>query len=79
MRPWCSAIVRPQSFSIGWLFVLAGTGTKFNVRNLAPVAQLDRAPDYGSGGWEFLSPGVPLVPKLYRKLSKDAASKVLLL
>ena len=19
----------------------------------APVAQLDRAPDYGSGGWEF--------------------------
>jgi hypothetical protein len=21
----------------------------------APVAQLDRAPDYGSGGWEFES------------------------
>ena len=33
--------------------MLAGIGTKFNISFLAPVAQLDRAPDYGSGGWEF--------------------------
>ena len=26
-----------------------------NLKFLAPVAQLDRAPDYGSGGWEFES------------------------
>ena len=25
----------------------------FNSLAIAPVAQLDRAPDYGSGGWEF--------------------------
>ena len=57
--------------------MLAGIGTKLNVRDLAPVAQLDRAPDYGSG--VRLSPGVPLVSKLNRKLSKDVASEVLLL
>src|SRR5206468_10561657 len=46
----------PASFKIADFI----SNVRFGIRNLepesnAPVAQLDRAPDYGSGGWGFKS------------------------
>src|SRR5260221_11643066 len=52
-----------------WHSSLASPGCfGYRPRLIAPVAQLDRAPDYGSGGWVFES------SRARQSLSQDLAS-----
>ena len=45
----------PTAAPSSGLGVAAGRGFGYIPALTAPVAQLDRAPDYGSGGWKFES------------------------
>src|SRR4029453_7370808 len=52
-----------------------GDRTPTVFRPQAPVAQLDSAPDFGSGGWGFESLRVRFLPRLPRFTRADATAR----